>query len=109
MAIEDAALLAHLFSGASTAADLPNVGLRFQEVRLSRKLKVQEISLHNLHLYHLQDGDEQAKRDDPQSAHTGSSPIWNNTEDQAWLYGYDAATAVTSVKAMIDSCKAGNE
>ena len=51
MAIEDAAALEHLLS----KMDFPRALSIFEESRLRRKIKVQQLSLHNLHLYHLED------------------------------------------------------
>ena len=89
MAIEDAASLASCLSVISSKEEIPKAIRAFEDTRMRRKIKVQEMSLHNLHLYHLADGEEQRKRDGPQSGNEELSPIWSNVEDQSWLYGHD--------------------
>lgn len=89
MAIEDAASLANLLSGISCKEEVPNAIRAFENTRIRRKIKVQELSLHNLHLYHLEDGEEQRMRDGLQSGNEELAPIWNNVEMQCWLYGHD--------------------
>lgn len=89
MAIEDAALLENLLSGTSSKEEISKSIRVFEDTRMRRKIKVQELSLHNLHLYHLEDGEEQRNRDSLQSGDKELYPIWSNVEEQSWLYGYD--------------------
>lgn len=87
MAIEDAASLAHFLSDISCEEEVFKAIRAFEDTRMRRKIKVQELSLHNLRLYHLEDGEGQRKRDGLQGEEL--SPIWKNVEEQSWLYGHD--------------------
>ena len=89
MAIEDAASLAKIFSGISSVGEIPKATRAFEDSRIRRKIKVQELSLHNVRLYHLKDGEEQRKRDGLHTGNEENSPIWSNVKDQSWLYGHD--------------------
>ena len=89
MAIEDAASLASYFSVISSKEEIPKAVRAFEDTRMRRKIKVQEMSLHNLRLYHLENGEEQRKRDGLQSGIEEMTPIWSNIVDQSWLYGHD--------------------
>ena len=91
MAIEDAALLEDLFAGTSCKEEISRSIRTFEDTRMRRKIKVQELSLHNLSLYHLEDGEEQRNRDSLQSGDKELYPIWRNVEEQSWLYGYDVS------------------
>ena len=89
MAVEDAALLAAILSDILCKEDVPKTLRAFEESRMRRKIRVQELSLHNLRLYHLEDGEEQQIRDCSGSENKELSPIWRNEKEQSWLYGYD--------------------
>jgi salicylate hydroxylase len=94
MAIEDSAVLSRILSNASSLADLPTSLQDFEKQRMDRKAKVQSLSLRNLQLYHLEDGQDQRKRDgvdefDNEEDRHQLSPIWRSVQDQHWLYGYD--------------------
>ena len=91
MAIEDAALLSSILTQQCSSKDLQNCLHNFELQRMERKRRVQELSFHNLELYHLSDGELQRKRDRPRHCEGAKDlrPIWRNEEDQAWLYGYD--------------------
>lgn len=94
MAIEDAVALANILSKASSIADLPASLHAFESQRMERKEKVQDLSLRNLKLYHLDDGEAQRKRDGldefgNEDEHSQLCPIWRNDKDQQWLYGYN--------------------
>ena len=89
MAIEDAASLASCFSVILCKEEIHKAVRAFEDTRMRRKIKVQEMSLRNLRLYHLENGEEQRKRDGLQGGSEELSPIWSNVEDQSWLYGHD--------------------
>ena len=88
MAIEDAASLEDLLACISSKEEISKALQAFERTRMRRKAKVQDLSLHNLRLYHLEDGEEQRKRDSLQCEDNSLSPIWNNSKDQSWLYGH---------------------
>lgn len=89
MAIEDATLLSSMLSQ-SSHEDLAKSLQVFERERLDRKIKVQELSLRNLQVYHLEDGDEQMRRDGKGTEDGVDEvlPIWKSESDQAWLYGH---------------------
>ncbi|MCJ1386032.1 hypothetical protein MMC17_009157 [Xylographa soralifera] len=89
MAIEDAATLARILSGVASKEKVPQALRVFEETRMRRKNMVKDLSLHNLRLYHLEDGEEQQKRDDISSRREELCPIWRDVKQQSWLYGDD--------------------
>lgn len=89
MATEDAASLAKYLSGIPCKEVFPNLIRAFEDTRMRRKIKVQELSLHHLRLYHLEDGEEQRRRDGLQRGNEEMFPIWRDVEEQSWLYGHD--------------------
>ena len=90
MAIEDAAVLAKLMADVSSTEELPLILQTFQKMRMPRKLKVQNLSMHNLYLYHLEDGEEQIERDSSRPSRPEEAPIWSNQGAQVWLYGFES-------------------
>jgi salicylate hydroxylase len=82
-AIEDgAALTALLAAGGDPVAILK----RYEELRLPRVTRLQQMSRANKHRYHLPDGAEQAERDAAMAANRERAP-----ETMRWLFGFDAA------------------
>ena len=88
MAIEDAATLTTLLKDNQTVADIRTATRNFEEVRLARKLEIQNLSLHNLHLYHLKDGKEQQKRDSLAAQSEELHPFRGNPETQTRVYDF---------------------
>jgi len=82
-AIEDGAALAALLAGGGD----PVAALRrYEDVRLPRVTRLQEMSRANKHRYHMQDGSEQEARDAAMAATRERAP-----ETLRWLFGFDAA------------------
>ena len=81
-AIEDGAALATLL----TAGGDPVATLRrYEQIRLPRVTRLQEMSRANKHRYHMQDGPEQIARDAAMVANRERAP-----ETMRWLFGFDA-------------------
>ena len=81
-AIEDGACLAALLaSGGNPVATLR----RYEELRLPRVTRLQEMSRANKHRYHMPDGPEQQGRDAAMVAARERAP-----ETMQWLFGFDA-------------------
>jgi salicylate hydroxylase len=83
-AIEDGATLAALLvadSGRDPAATLR----RYEQLRLPRVTRLQEMSRANKHRYHMRDGPEQQARDAAMAATRERAP-----ESMQWLFGFDA-------------------
>ena len=79
-AIEDAAVLARCLAG---GLDDPAAALkRYEELRIPRTTRLQELSHGRSHINHLPDGPEQRERD---IAFAQADPLVAN----AWIYSYD--------------------
>jgi salicylate hydroxylase len=81
-AIEDGATLAALLAG---GGDPVAILRRYEQIRLPRVTRLQEMSRANKHRYHMQDGPEQIARDAAMVANRERSP-----ETMRWLFGFDA-------------------
>jgi len=81
-AIEDGATLAALLSAGGEPAEILR---RYEELRLPRVTRLQEMSRANKHRYHLPDGPEQQARDAAMLATRERAP-----ETMQWLFGFDA-------------------
>jgi salicylate hydroxylase len=79
-AIEDAAVLARCLAAAS--ADPAAALARYQELRIPRTTRLQEVSHARAHVNHLPDGAEQRTRD---ASFTDVDPL----AAAAWIYAYD--------------------
>jgi len=82
-AIEDGAALTALLSGGGDPIALLR---RYEQVRLPRVSRLQQMSRANKHRYHMPDGPEQQERDETMAANRERSP-----ETMHWLFGFDAA------------------
>ncbi|GGH48508.1 FAD-dependent monooxygenase [Microbacterium album] len=82
--IEDAAVLAQ--SIADSPHDLAAALRRYEELRIPRTARLQEISHGRAHINHLPDGPEQEERD---RAFMEADPLLAN----GWIYEYDPETA----------------
>ena len=80
-AIEDAATLARCL--AADPADPAAALLRYQELRIPRTTRLQEVSHARAHVNHLPDGPEQQARD---AAFSGTDPL----AASGWIYAHDA-------------------
>jgi salicylate hydroxylase len=83
-AMEDGATLTACLAG-KDRADIPSALHRYEQLRLPRASRVQEMSARNKTRFHLPDGPEQEERDAQMG--TGSTD-WSNTAI-AWIYGHD--------------------
>jgi salicylate hydroxylase len=81
-AIEDGACLAALLA---QGGDPVETLRRYEQTRLPRVTRLQEMSRANKHRYHMQDGPEQEARDAAMVAQRERSP-----ETMQWLFGFDA-------------------
>ena len=93
--IEDAAVLARCLaeavSGAGESRDALTAALRrYEELRLPRTTRLQEVSHARAHINHLPDGPGQRSRD---ASFAAADPLTAN----GWIYGYDPdATAAST-------------
>ena len=81
-AIEDGAALAALLAG---GGDPAGTLVRYEQNRLPRVTRLQEMSRANKHRYHMPDGPEQIERDAAMVANRERAP-----ETMRWLFGFDA-------------------
>jgi salicylate hydroxylase len=82
-AIEDGAALAALLMRRGDPAETL---ARYEEIRLPRVTRLQQMSRANKHRYHLPDGPEQSARDASMAANRERAP-----DTMRWLFGFDAA------------------
>lgn len=84
-AVEDAAVLARCLAG---DRDDPSRALRrYEELRIPRTTRLQEVSHGRAHINHLPDGPEQRARD---ASFAEADPLVAN----GWIYGYDPDDAL---------------
>ncbi|WP_021599333.1 FAD-dependent monooxygenase [Actinomadura welshii] len=84
-AVEDAAVLARCLAG---DLDDPSRALRrYEELRIPRTTRLQEVSHGRAHINHLPDGPEQRARD---ASFAEADPLVAN----GWIYGYDPDDAL---------------
>ena len=81
-AIEDGACLAALLA---QGGDPVQTLRRYEQIRLPRVTRLQQMSRANKHRYHMPDGPEQVERDAAMVAQRERSP-----ETMQWLFGFDA-------------------
>jgi 2-polyprenyl-6-methoxyphenol hydroxylase-like FAD-dependent oxidoreductase len=81
-AIEDGATLAALLAAGGDPAETLR---RYEQLRLPRVTRLQEMSRANKRRYHMQDGPEQRARDAAMIANRERAP-----ETMRWLFGFDA-------------------
>jgi salicylate hydroxylase len=86
-AIEDAATLARCL--AADPADPAAALLRYEELRIPRTTRLQEVSHARAYLNHLPDGPEQRARD---ASFSGTDPL----AASAWIYAHDPQSERTS-------------
>ena len=87
-AIEDGACLAALLAN---RGDLVETLRRYEQIRLPRVTRLQEMSRANKHRYHMPDGVEQRARDAAMVANRERAP-----ETMQWLFGFDAGAVETA-------------
>jgi salicylate hydroxylase len=86
-AIEDAATLARCL--AADQADPATALLRYEELRIPRTTRLQEVSHARAYVNHLPDGPEQRARD---ASFSGTDPL----AASAWIYAHDPQSEPTS-------------
>jgi salicylate hydroxylase len=87
-AIEDGACLAALLAQHPDPAETLR---RYEQMRLPRVTRLQQMSRANKHRYHMHDGPEQEERDRAMAARRERSP-----ETMQWLFGFDAGDVSAS-------------
>lgn len=110
MAIEDAAVLGHLFSHVSHPSQIKPLLQGYQELRLARTSATQAQSRLNQRIFHLPDGPEQEARDanmrtamemelrlmrgeKAEDVTLGNQNQWADQTKSGLQYGYDADAA----------------
>jgi salicylate hydroxylase len=81
-AIEDGATLVAVLASDGDPAETLR---RYEQLRLPRVTRLQEMSRANKHRYHMPDGPEQQTRDAAMAAARERAP-----ETMQWLFGFDA-------------------
>jgi salicylate hydroxylase len=89
-AIEDGACLAALLA-AERGRDPAETLRRYEELRLPRVTRLQQMSRANKHRYHMPDGPEQEARDTAMAATRERAP-----ESMQWLFGFDAGAVAAA-------------
>ena len=96
MAIEDAAVLGNLFSRLSSKEQIGPMLYAYEAIRLPRTSVLQASSRMNQHIFHLEDGSEQIRRDNEmRNAMNGEDGAnnpnqWADKKKTDELFGYDA-------------------
>ncbi|KAI0085490.1 FAD/NAD(P)-binding domain-containing protein [Irpex rosettiformis] len=107
MAIEDAAVLGNLLSRITHISQLKPLLYAYETLRLPRATETQESSRLNQTIFHLEDGEEQRKRDDSmreaarqdkerealEGQGEGSANQWADERKNEAQFGYDADQA----------------
>jgi salicylate hydroxylase len=89
-AIEDGACLAALLA-AGRGCDPAETLRRYEELRLPRVTRLQQMSRANKHRYHMPDGPKQEARDAAMVATRERAP-----ESMQWLFGFDAGAVAAA-------------
>ncbi len=94
--LEDGAVLGRLLRGVGSKAHLAQAIGLYEELRKVRSEAIVRETFHQREAFHMQDGPEQAERDElfvsqlGKQASRKSPSRWTCPEVQPWLYGYDA-------------------
>ncbi len=109
MAIEDAAVLGNLFSRLTHISQIKPLLYAYEALRLPRATETQESSRLNQTIFHLEDGEEQRKRDESMREAArrdremdrsgggegeGSANQWADERKTEVQFGYDADEVV---------------
>ena len=90
MACEDAAVLRQVLK-AATPETIPDALNQYQKIRQPRASVLQKSGRALQHAYHLEDGAEQATRDELMTKDIEDNPIyWGYQPRREWLFGHDA-------------------
>jgi len=90
-AVEDAVVLAACLADAGPG-ELAAAVRRYEQIRLPRTTRIQQLSRANAETFHLADGDAQRRRDISTRASSG-------LDRHAWLFEYDAEQATTTSRS----------
>ncbi len=96
-AIEDGAVLGHLFEKVSHASQLPDILTIYEALRKPRTSRVVRDSTRGRRILHLPDGPAQEERDrqlQEERPFEGFAHAWADPAMQEFLYGYDARKEV---------------
>jgi salicylate hydroxylase len=95
--VEDAAVLGNLFSHLSAHSQITPLLHAYQSIRYARTAETQASSRLNQHIFHLQDGEEQERRDKSMLEawlHSdkggGNANQWADQVKNMRQFGYDA-------------------
>ncbi|KIH88698.1 salicylate hydroxylase [Sporothrix brasiliensis 5110] len=93
-AFEDAAVLRQvlaLVGGVDGGVDLKTALQRYEAIRMPRATLVQAKTREHQHILHVDDGQEQATRDQGLALDAAENPVfWGHTDRRNWLFGHDA-------------------
>ncbi|KAJ5916700.1 FAD-dependent monooxygenase OpS4 [Penicillium tannophilum] len=98
--LEDGAVLGMLLGHMTDKAQLPRILRLYESLRKSRGEAIVRETFKQRHDFHMQDGEEQQKRDEIFLSQLGKElkgafpSRWTCPEVQPWLYGYDAIKEV---------------
>lgn len=96
-AIEDGAVLGHLFEKMTHRDQLPDLLVIYESLRKSRTSRVVKASTLARRTLHLADGPRQKERDrqlEEEKPFNGSAHSWADPVMQEFLFGYDARREV---------------
>ena len=94
--VEDGAVLGNLFSHISEPSQIPYFLRAYEQLRLKRTAAIQSSSRLNQKIFHLEDGEEQRRRDQAMreamngEEAKGNPNQWADRRKTKDLFGYDA-------------------
>ncbi|KAJ5211878.1 uncharacterized protein N7498_003524 [Penicillium cinerascens] len=103
--LEDGAVLGLLLGNMTDKAQLPSILRLYESLRKSRGEAIVRETFKQRHDFHMEDGEEQRKRDEIFASQLGKEikgafpSRWTCPEVQPWLYGYDAIKEVKKAVA----------
>ncbi|KAJ5132626.1 hypothetical protein N7448_006784 [Penicillium atrosanguineum] len=103
--LEDGAVLGLLLGHMTDKAQLPRILRLYESLRKSRGEAIVRETFKQRHDFHMEDGEEQKKRDELFLSQLGKEikghfpSRWTCPEVQPWLYGYDAIKEVEKAVA----------
>ncbi|CAK7212452.1 hypothetical protein SEUCBS140593_001508 [Sporothrix eucalyptigena] len=87
-AFEDAAVLRQVLA---RDVDMKTALQQYEAIRMPRATLVQSKTREHQHILHIEDGDEQATRDEELALDAEKNPVfWGFTDRRNWLFGHDA-------------------
>jgi salicylate hydroxylase len=103
--LEDGAVLGLLLGHMTDKTQLPQILRLYESLRKSRGEAIVRETFKQRHDFHMEDGEEQKKRDELFLSQLGKKikghfpSRWTCPEVQPWLYGYDAVKEVEKAVA----------